>query len=323
MAKNLPLVSIIIVNLNGKLQLESCLHSLSKVNYSNFEIIIIDNNSTDGSIEFIENNYSKIKIKKLDKNYGFAYPNNIGVKNSQGEYIVFLNNDTIVDPNFISEFIEVLQENPEIAMCQSLLLKNNGTVDSSGDYIDYLGRAYSKHDVPKEIRDILSPKAASMIIRKKIFLDLGGFDEDYFASFEDVELGWKSWLWGYQSKIVPSSIVYHDGGKTVKTISDEIAFHGVKNSISLRMTHFDFGDLVYSLIIMTLLSISQKLFKFDFALNKNLENNFPKPKMLGKGIFWIFSNFYDIYKKRKKIRSRISTENKILKNKGLITSSNS
>lgn len=323
MKENLPFVSIIIVNFNGKSYLKRCLESLSKINYKNFEIIVIDNNSIDGSIEYIENNYPKIKIKKLDKNYGFAYPNNIGVENSKGEFIIFLNNDTIVDPNFISEMIKVLQKDSEIAICQSLLLKKDGAVDSSGDFIDNLGRAYSNHQVPTEVSYILSPKAASMIIRKKIFLDLEGFDEDYFASFEDVELGWKSWLWGYKSVIVPSSIVYHYRGKTVRTISDEIAFHGVKNSISLRMTHFDFIDSVYSVTLMMLLVFSQKLFKINFAYNKNLENNTPNLKIIVKGFFWILTNLHHIYKKRKKIKSRTIVKNSLLKNNGLIASSSS
>ena len=89
------------------------------------------------------------------------------------------------------------------------------------------------------------------------------------------------------------------------------------------MTHFEFRDLVSSTITMGVLVFTQKLFKFNFAYNKNLENNFPKPKILVKGIFWILSNFYHIYKKRKKIRSRTLIGNRILKNKGLITSSNS
>ena len=320
MTDNLPLVSIIIVNLNGKLHLKTCLEFLSKINYENYEIIVMDNNSKDGSIEFIENNYPEIKIKKLDKNHGFAYPNNIGVKDSKGEFIVFLNNDTFVDSNFIIELIKVLQKDSQIAIGQSLLLKKDGTVDSSGDFIDNLGRAYSNHEIPNNVSYILSPRAACMIIRKNVFFELGGFDEDYFVSFEDVELGWKSWLWGYKSVIVPSSIVYHDGGKTVKTISDEIAFHGVKNTISLRMTHFDFFDSIRSITLMIFVVIFQKFFKINLAYNKNLKFNPPKLKILFKGLFWIISNLPNIYRKRKKIKSGTAVKNSFLRKQGLITS---
>ena len=101
-----PLVSVIIVNYNGKHHLEKCLRSLSKVDYKNYEIILVDNNSSDGSIEFVKESYPSVIIKKLDKNYGFAEPNNIGAKSANGEFLLFLNNDTYVEPNFISELVK-------------------------------------------------------------------------------------------------------------------------------------------------------------------------------------------------------------------------
>jgi len=120
---NDTLVSIIIVNYNGRHHLEECLKSLMQVTYKKFEVILVDNNSTDGSIEFVKNNHPSIKIKKLDKNYGFAEPNNIGAKIAKGELLLFLNNDTVADPNFIQEMISVLNQDSKIAICQSLLLK--------------------------------------------------------------------------------------------------------------------------------------------------------------------------------------------------------
>ena len=100
-----PKVSVIIVNYNGKALLEKCLESLAKVNYENFEIILVDNNSTDGTVEFVTKTYPSIIIIKLDSNRGFAEPNNIGAKIASGKYLLFLNNDTIVTPNFISEMV--------------------------------------------------------------------------------------------------------------------------------------------------------------------------------------------------------------------------
>ena len=133
------LVSVIIVNYNGRLFLEDCLNSLKSVNFDSFEIILVDNNSSDDSIEFVKNNHPSINIIKLDKNYGFAKPNNIGAKNAKGDFLLFLNNDTKVHSNFITELFNVINQDPSIAVCQSLLLKPNGEVDSSGDYIDSIG----------------------------------------------------------------------------------------------------------------------------------------------------------------------------------------
>ena len=102
--KNNPLVSIIIVNYNGKKFLEKCLNSLMKIDYKPYEIILVDNSSSDGSVEFVETNYPKISIVKLEKNYGYAKANNIGVQKATGEFIQFLNNDTEVKPDFALAF---------------------------------------------------------------------------------------------------------------------------------------------------------------------------------------------------------------------------
>ena len=146
-----PKVSIIIVNFNGKNLLEKCLNSLFKIDYDNYEVILVDNNSTDESVEFIQKNYSSIVLIQLDSNNGFAEPNNIGSKSAKGEYLLFLNNDTVVTPNFISEMIKVIENNKEIGICQSLLLKSNDTVDSSGDFIDELGVVFSSKKIPNDI----------------------------------------------------------------------------------------------------------------------------------------------------------------------------
>jgi len=170
-----PFVSVIIVNYNGRTYLEKCLKSLMNINYSNFQVILVDNNSKDDSVEFVRNFYPKVTIKKLEKNFGFAKPNNIGAKISKGDYLLFLNNDTEPDPNFLKELVNVIKENSEIVICQSLLLKPDGSVDSGGDYVDVYGRAYSLHTTPNTTKPILSARGASMLIKKRCILGAGRF----------------------------------------------------------------------------------------------------------------------------------------------------
>ena len=119
----LPKVSVIIINYNGIELLEKCLESLFKVEYDNFEVVIVDNNSSDNTIDFLTKNYPSVIIIKLDSNKGFAAPNNIAAKITKGDFLLFLNNDTIVTPNFISEMIKVIKNDDKISICQSLLLK--------------------------------------------------------------------------------------------------------------------------------------------------------------------------------------------------------
>jgi GT2 family glycosyltransferase len=313
------LVSIIIVNYNGKLYLKKCLDSLTKINYSNYEIILVDNHSSDGSIEFVKSKYSSIKIIELDQNYGFAEPNNIAAKTATGKYFLFLNNDTIVTPNFVNELVKVMAHDSQISISQSMLLKPNGNVDSSGDFVDTLGRAYSSKDNPKDTRLILSAKGASMMIRNDIFWNLDGFDKNFFASFEDVDIGWRSWISGYKVVLVPNSIVYHTGGQTIKDINSLITFHGVKNSIILRLTNFEINYVIKSMTILFYVIVTKKL--FGVSLIKDPEEISPLPSfgIMIKGLLWILKNSKYIFTKRKKVNAeRIISTNDLLK-KGLVT----
>jgi len=317
--EKVPLVSVIIVNYNGKSYLEECLASLSKIEYKNYEIILVDNNSTDTSVEYVKNTYPAITIIKLNDNYGFAEPNNIGAKNAKGEFLLFLNNDTEVSQNFIGEMVKVLEHDPKIAICQSLLLKLNGEVDSSGDFIDILGRAYSSKDKVNEVKKILSARGASMMVRKDSFWDLGGFDKKFFASFEDVDLGWRAWIWGYKIVLVPNSIVYHKGGQTVKKQLSDVRFHGVKNSLVIRLTNFE-TTLAASSIFKTFGFFLLRR-TFGISVVNDHEEIFPLPsiKTVFRGTMWVIKNLGYVLAKRKKVNHRRKTSSKDLLNLGLIT----
>lgn len=311
---NNPLVSIIIVNYNGKTFLEDCFKSLKQVSYSNFEIILVDNNSTDDSIAFIKNNYPSTIIIKLDDNYGFAYPNNVGAKNARGDLLLFLNNDTKVTPDFISEIVDVITKDQKIAICQSLLLKPNGEVDSSGDYVDTMGIAFSSKEKVEKIREILSAKGAAMMVRKDVFKKLGGFDEQFFVSFEDVDLGWRAWILGYKVVVIPQSVVYHIGGQTIKKIQSEISFHGFKNQLSMKITNFENSNMIKSLFLFFIIYGFRMLrVQFDYKFKgstkitatKYEEKIAQKPNLVAifKALGWILGNSNYIRKKRKQVNS--------------------
>jgi len=317
--EKVPLVSVIIVNYNGKSYLEECLASLMKIDYKNYEIILVDNNSTDTSVEYVKNTYPAITIIKLNNNYGFAEPNNIGAKNAKGEFLLFLNNDTEVNPDFIDELVNVLKKDPKIAICQSLLLKPNGEVDSSGDFIDTLGRAYSSKNKVNEVKKILSARGASMMVRKDSFWDLGGFDKKFFASFEDVDLGWRAWIWGYKIVVVPNSIVYHKGGQTVKKQLSNVRFHGVKNSLVIRLTNFETSFATSSIFKTFGFFLLKRT--FGISVGNDHEEIFPLPsiKTVFRGTMWVIKNLGYVMAKRKKVNYRRKRSSMDLLNLGLIT----
>jgi len=318
-----PKVSIIIINYNGKLFLKKCLESLFDIDYNNFEVILVDNNSTDDSVDFVTKNYPSINLVKLDTNMGFAHPNNLASKISNGEYLLFLNNDTVVTKDFLKLLIDNAKKNVKNGAFQSLLLKPNGDVDSSGDFIDSIGVAYNSKTQITAPRKIFAARAACMLIKKSLFLKLDGFDEKFFFSFEDIDLGWRLWISGYENIIIPNSIVYHVGGSTVNLFKSESSFHGIKNQLSMKITNFE-KKLVLKNIFLFFVNYGFRELKiwFDYKIHgttnmkstkyENTIASNPNFFMVLKAIIWLLKNWKYLSRKHSKINS-----NRILSTKEL------
>ena len=325
-----PLVSIIIANYNGLELLKKCLMSLSKIQFTNYEIILVDNNSSDNSVNYVTKNFPQIILIKLDENKGFAEPNNIASKIAKGEYLLFLNNDTIVTENFLTELLNVIKNNEKIAICQSLLLKPGGEIDSCGDFIDPLGVVYSSKTIPKTEQEISSAKGACMLIRKVIFDELNGFDEKFFASFEDVDIGWRSWIKGYEVILSPKSIVYHLGGQTTDKIKSDVAFHGFKNQLSMKITNFEphlsLQKMIHFFIVY---GIHELKIWFDYKMKGTTNRTStkyeftqaqkPDFKIILKSILWIISNSSYLHQKQLLVNSTRVNSTKILQERNILT----
>ena len=326
-----PLISIIIVNYNGMTHIKPCFESLGNVSYSTYEINLVENNSTDNSVEYTSNNYPSVIILKLDKNYGFAEANNKGTRIANGDYFLFLNNDTKVDSNFLNELVLSLDGNPKIGIAQSLLLKPNGEIDSSGDFIDNIGVVYNSKSKIQEIREISSAKGASMMVKRKVFESLNGFDSKFFAVFEDVDLCWRAWIMGYSVILVPSSIVIHTGGQTIKHLHDEIIFHGIKNQIITKITNFESHLVLKNLLSFFLkYGIREAKIRLDYfskgatsITSTDYEDKIAvthNPKIILKSFLWLLRNFNYLLNKhnnvnsKRRVSSKTLQEHKILSN---------
>ncbi len=214
----LPFVSIIVLNYNGKQHLKECFESLEKLNYpkDKYEIIMVDNASSDDSLEFTIKNFPWVKILKLDKNYGFAEGNNKGAGVANGKYIAFLNNDTLVDKEWLNELIKCVIKDPNM-ICSSIMLdyNNKEEIVSNVRKETIFGLSVCICSGKKYLPQNLSPQytfypiGSGMLIKKDIFLSLDGFDSSYFMYGEDGSLGWKAWLFGYEVVTVPSSVYWH------------------------------------------------------------------------------------------------------------------
>ena len=242
-AEGQPFVSVIVLNFNGKHFLERCLSSLQSINYpkDQYEVLLVDNGSTDGSVEYAKTRFPEVQTVVLTQNYGFGGGNNRAIQYVKGDYIAFLNNDTQVTAQWLSELVEAsIKHSVPICSSKTLFMKNPQLVEFGGGKFTVNGRGYSvgfsKTNDPTEGCAFTGYAcAASMLIKKDVFLDLCGFDSDYFSCLDDTDLGWRAWLFGYSSLYCPSSIVYHDFGGTIRKAPSPLkVFHETKNPIITR-----------------------------------------------------------------------------------------
>lgn len=288
---NFPSVSIVIVNLNGKHHLHDCFQSIQRLNYpkDKIEVILVDNGSTDGSVEYVSKKFSWVKLICNSKNEGFAKPSNDGARAAKGEYVAFLNNDMRVQRNWLIELIKSLRENN--AQCAgSVILNWNGKLlDFAGGGINFQGFGF-QHDFQRPMsemgpkltkdRELFFACGGAMIVERKMFLFAGGFDEDYFAYYEDVDLGWRLRVLGCKIVLSVKSRVYHKHNSTSNTLPRErIQYLFERNK--LYTCYKNYGDeLFYKVFFPSLLLEIREIYlgsKID-GFNYNIKNPMPFEK---------------------------------------------
>ena len=218
---NNKIISVIIPNYNGIKFIENCLLSILKQSLSNFETIVVDNGSTDGSPELIREQFPWVRLIRLKKNTGFARAANIAIRKSSSEYVVLLNNDTVVNKNFIENLYKAIDNKKDVFSYQAKMvnLYNKEVMDSAGDFYSILGWGFSYgKDKPAadfiKDREIFSSCAGAAIYRRRIFNEIGLFDERHFCYLEDLDLGYRAKLAGYKNRFCPQALVYHAGSGT-------------------------------------------------------------------------------------------------------------
>jgi len=294
-------VSIIIVNWNGKQHLEECLDSLSKQTLKAFETILVDNGSSDGSIEFVEKNFPAVKIIKLNKNEGFCRGNNIGLQHARGDFIALLNNDTLVDMHWLEELFKSMTKRSHVGICASCIVNyySRAVLDTAGDGFDLCGVGYKIGEgMPitefQKERYVFGACAGAALYRRSMIDEIGFFDERFFAVGEDLDLSFRAMLAGYKCLYVPQAVVYHKINQTVGRNSDFLLYHSRRN-----VEYTFFKNMPFPLIIATLpLHIVYNLLTFTQALLQKRFTVFIKAKKD------FIKNFKKLYKLRKKIQEK-------------------
>jgi len=261
----MPKVAIVILNYNGKSFLNTFLPSVVE-HSAEHEIIIADNASTDDSVAFLNSNYPKVRIIGLSKNWGFAEGYNAALKQIKADYYVLLNSDVEVTPHWINPIIDIMQSNTKIAACQPKIkdFKRKTYFEyagAAGGYIDWLGYPFCRgriFDTCEEdtgqyddTKEIFWATGACMFVRADVFHQAGGFDSQFFAHMEEIDICWRIKNLGYQIYYCPTSVVYHVGGGTLHKSNPRKTFLNYRNGLAMLYKNLP-SDKLFSTIFLRL-----------------------------------------------------------------------
>ncbi len=215
----MPRASVIVVNHNGRGYLEGCLRSLLERGGGEDEVILVDNCSTDGSAEVVEQLFPQIRVIRNEVNEGFGRASNLGARQARGAYLAFLNPDTVVEPGWLEPLLAALNADPQAALVTSkiLLLGDPERVNTCGNDVHFTGLTLcrgmgAKRKTFRATAEVSAISGAAFAARREVFEALGGFDESFFLYMEDTDLSLRARLAGYHCLCVPASVVYHDYG---------------------------------------------------------------------------------------------------------------
>ena len=252
-------IAIVILNWNGRQMLEQYLPSVME-HSEQAQVVVADNASTDDSLEYLRTNYPQVKLIVNDKNYGFAEGYNKALAQVDADYYIILNSDVEVTPNWITPVIELMESDPSIAICQPKLLsfQNKSQFEyagGAGGFIDFLGYPFCRgrlfatlEDDKGQYNDVCElfwATGAAMFVKSQVFHQLGGFDGDFFAHMEEIDLCWRAKNSGYKVMYCPDSAIYHLGGGTLPKSSPFKTFLNFRNNFSLLFKNLRRHQIAY------------------------------------------------------------------------------
>lgn len=318
---NEELVSVIIPNWNGMKTIVKCLESVYKQTYDNIEVIVSDNDSQDGSADYIEKSFSKTRLIKNGENKGFPGGNNSALKVAQGKYYMMLNNDTEVEPGCIEKCVKTINENARYGACATkfLLRDERDTVDAAGIAIYEDGLSIGRGRKEKAAKydkkeEVFFASDGACLYRKEMINDIGLYDEDFFCYAEETDMGWRAQLRGWKCIYEPEAVVYHCHSASTGTYSSFKAFLVERNRLWVAIKNFPVPILLagpfytfYRYIFQSFGALSGKGAAGKFG------EQFSKTELI-KILFKVYISFFKTLpktlRKRREIQGRRSITNK-------------
>ncbi len=233
-----PVVTVVVVNYNGGEYLRGCLASLKRQTFTDFEVIVVDNASTDASLALATECPERCTVLRQDRNLGFAEGNNVGARVGKGRWLALLNPDAVAEPGWLAAMLDAADKRPTHRMiaCLQISLHDKTRLDGAGDcYLAYGfawrgGFGHPMAHAPTA-GECFAPCGAAALYPRDLFLESGGFEERYFCYHEDVDLAFRLRLIGERCQFVPGAVVRHAGSAIAGRSSDFAVFHGMRNGI--------------------------------------------------------------------------------------------
>ena len=292
-------VSVIIPNYNGAAYLEGVLSSLEQQDFQNFETILVDNGSTDGSIAIVTEKFPWVHIVELPDNFGFSRAVNEGIYASGAPYVLLLNNDTEVDKSFVREMFAAIKRHKKAFSCSARMIcyHERSKLDDAGNYYCALGWAFARgkgkdiHTYEREER-IFTSCAGAAIYRKELFEKIGYFDEEHFAYLEDIDVGYRARIFGYENWYAPKALVYHVGSGTSGSRYNQFKTrYSSRNNVYLIYKNMPFLQILLNLPFL--------------VIGFGLKILFFSQKGMGREYVAGIKNGFQISMKNKKVRFRM------------------
>ncbi len=275
-------VSIIIPHWNGIDTLSECLTSLFKTRHDSYEVIVVDNASTDGSQTWVKNTYPNVKLIENEKNYGYAGGCNRGALEANGNYLVFLNNDTTQDPDWIQSLEKLMKKDRMIAAAQPKVLNyfNKNIFDyagGAGGHMDWFcfpyarGRIFSKQEMDtgqyNDSKQCFWSSGTAFMVSKELFFKAGKFDEYFFSHMEEIDLCWRLQAMGFQIWVQPDAIVYHKNALSMPMNSHKKYYLNHRNSLLMLFGNYSFKNTLIlgsGRIMFELIAFGYSMLKLDW-----------------------------------------------------------
>lgn len=263
-----PHVSMVIPHLRGWEILERCLRSLQKCTYSNKEVLVVDNASTDGSIDRAQQTFPWIRVFKNSTNLGYAGGCNRGIREARGDYILLLNNDTECDPQSVTRLVAACEADARIAACQPKILSMHDPqkfdyAGAAGGLLDVFGYPFARGRLFFTLErdthqyddggDIFWASGTATLLRKSALDQVGYLDEAFFAHMEEIDLDWRLHLAGYRVVAVPAAVVYHAGGSTLSPEAPFKLYLNHRNSLVMLIKNYAWPNLLWVMPVRFLL----------------------------------------------------------------------